>query len=137
MSQIRMFLQSTALAVAAALFVAAVAVGQSAEKVEADARDLLQQYASALESLDATAVKKLQPSIDADNLKKAFREMRELDVTIDNVKVLSVDASLARVSCRVSQTLTPKAGSKQTTAVTRVLRLRRVQNAWVIDAFER
>ncbi len=54
-----------------------------------------------------------------------------------NVKVLSVDATLARVSCRVSQTLTPKAGSKQTTAVTRVLRLRRVQSAWVIDAFER
>lgn len=110
---------------------------QAAERVEADARDLLQQYSTALESLDADAVKKLQPSIDLDNLKKAFREMRELDVTIDNIKVLSTDATLARVSCRVSQTLTPKAGSKQTTAVTRVLRLRRVQTAWVIDAFER
>lgn len=133
-------MRSIVLAAAAALCVApiaTVAVGQTAEKVEADARDLLQQYAAALESLDATAVKKLQPSIDAENLKKAFKEMRELDVTIDNVKVLSVDATLARVSCRVSQTLTPKAGSKQTTAVTRVLRLRRVQAAWVIDAFER
>lgn len=105
--------------------------------MEADARELLQQYSAALESLDAEAVKKLQPSMDVESLKKAFREMRELDVTIDNIKVLSVDAALARVSCRVSQTLTPKAGSKQTTAVTRVLRLRRVQTAWVIDAFER
>ena len=70
-------------------------------------------------------------------MKKAFKEMRALEVTIDNVKVLSVDPALARVSCRVSQTLTPKAGSKQTTAVTRVLRLRRAQTAWVIDAFER
>lgn len=119
------------------LWVAPVASGQSPDRMEADARELLQQYSAALESLDAEAVKKLQPSMDLDNLKKAFREMRELDVTIDNIKVLSVDASLARVSCRVSQTLTPKAGSKQTTAVTRVLRLKRVQTAWVIDAFER
>jgi hypothetical protein len=110
---------------------------QPADKVEADARDLLQQYASALASLDANAVKKLQPAIDVEAMKKAFKEMRALEVTIDNVKVLSVDPALARVSCRVSQTLTPKAGSKQTTAVTRVLRLRRAQTAWVIDAFER
>ena len=115
----------------------APAFGQSADTVEADARELLQQYSAALESLDADAVKKLQPSMDVENLKKAFREMRQLDVTIDNIKLLSVDATVARVSCRVSQTLTPKAGSKQTTAVTRVLRLRRAQSAWVIDAFER
>ena len=110
---------------------------QSAEQIEADARELLRRYSTALETLDADAVKKLQPSIDVDNLKKAFREMRELNVTIDTIKVLSVDSALARVSCRVSQTLTPKAGSKQTTAVTRVLRLRRAQDGWVIDAFER
>ena len=109
--------------------------GQDA--VEADARQLLQQYSAALESLDAEAVKRLQPSMDVENLKKAFREMRQLDVTIDNVKLLTVDAAMVRVSCRVSQTLTPKAGSRQTTAVTRVLRLRREQSSWVIDAFER
>jgi hypothetical protein len=107
------------------------------DAVEADARQLLQQYSAALESLDADAVKKLQPSMDVENLKKAFREMRQLDVTIDNVKLLSVDPTVVRVSCRVSQTLTPKAGSRQTTAVTRVLRLRRGQSSWVIDVFER
>ena len=116
---------------------APLAARQPADRMEADARELLQQYSAALESLDAEAVKKLQPSMDLENLKKAFREMRQLDVTIDNIKVLSVDAALARVSCRVSQTLIPRIGSKQTTAVTRVLRLRRVQTAWVIDAFER
>jgi hypothetical protein len=116
---------------------ATILASQVADRIEADIRDLLQQYSAALESLNAEAVKKLQPSMDLDSLKKAFKEMRELDVTIDNIKVLSVDATLARVSCRVSQTLTPKAGSKQTTAVTRVLRLRRLPAAWVIDAFER
>ena len=116
---------------------APVAARQSADRIQSDATELLQQYSAALESLDAEAVKKLQPSMDLESLRKAFREMRQLDVTIDNIKVLSLDATLARVSCRVSQTLIPKAGSKQTTAVTRVLRLRRVQTGWVIDAFER
>jgi len=137
MFAIRGLIRSTAVVIATGVFVVAASAGQSTEKVEVDARDLLQQYSAALESLDADAVKKLQPAIDVDNLKKAFKEMRALDVTIDNIKVLSVDTSLARVSCRVAQTLTPKAGSKQTTAVTRVLRLRRLQTAWVIDAFER
>ena len=100
-------------------------------------RDVLQQYATALESLDADAVKKVQPSIDLEGLRRAFREMRSLDVDIDNIKLLSSDQSSARVSCRVAQTLTPKAGSRQTTTVTRVLRLRRQDTGWVIQAFER
>ena len=137
MLPIRAFIRAAATAVALLVLAAATVPAQPAEKVEAEARDLLQQYAAALASLDANAVKKLQPAIDVEAMKKAFKEMRALDVSIDNVKVLSVDASLARVSCRVSQTLTPKAGSKQTTAVTRVLRLRRMPTGWVIDAFER
>ena len=104
---------------------------------ETGVRDALQRYSAALESLDANAVKKVQPSIPVENLAKAFKEMRELKVIIDAVRMLSVDGNTARVSCRVTQTLTPKAGAKQTTAVTRVMRLRRDGEAWVIDAFER
>jgi hypothetical protein len=104
---------------------------------DAGVRELLQQYSTALESLDAEAVKKVQPAIDLGSLKKAFDEMRALDVDIEDVKVLSGDARVARVSCRVTQTLTPKAGSKRTTTVTRVIRMRRADDGWVIDAFER
>jgi len=104
---------------------------------ESGVRDALQRYSAALESLDANAVKKVQPSIPADNLAKAFKDMRELKVKIDEVRVLSLDGSTARVSCKVTQTLTPKAGSRQTTAVTRVMRLRRATDMWVIDGFER
>ncbi len=100
-------------------------------------RDMLQRYSAALESLDADAVKKVQPSLPAENLAKAFKDMRELKVTIGEVRVLSTDGATARVSCRVTQALTPKAGSKQTSAVTRVMRLRRDADSWVIDAFER
>ena len=105
---------------------------------EAGVRETLQNYSAALASLDANAVKKVQPSIPVDNLAKAFKDMRELKVEIDAVRVLSIDGATARVSCRVTQTLIPKAGSRQTTAVTRVMRLRRQPNAsWVIDGFER
>ena len=100
-------------------------------------RETLDRYVSALESLDADAVKKVQPSIDADGLKRAFGEMRSLDVEIDNIRVLSADRTSARVSCRVTQTLTPKAGSRQKSTVTRVLRLRRQDTGWVIQDFER
>jgi hypothetical protein len=104
---------------------------------EAGVRETLQRYSAALESLDASAVKKIQPSIPVDNLAKAFKDMRELKVTIDAVRVLSIDGATARVSCRVTQTLTPRAGSKQITTVTRVMRLKRNVEAWIIDGFER
>jgi len=104
---------------------------------EADVRDALQRYTAALESLDVNAVRKVQPSIPADSLAKAFRDMRELDVTIDMVRILSLDGATARVSCRVMQTLTPRAGAKRTTTVTRVMRLKRTPDVWIIDGFER
>lgn len=116
---------------------AAGAVGQPPDGSAAMARDVLQQYSSALATLDADAVKKVQPSVDLESLKKAFREMKALEVIIDDVKVLSSDASLARISCRVNQTLTPRAGSRRSTTVTRVLRLRRMDTGWVIESFER
>ena len=134
----------TALTLAAALWALPRPAVLAAPPPQADAaaaepgiRDMLQRYSAALESLDANAVKKVQPSIPADNLAKAFKDMRELKVAIDAVRVLSLDGTTARVSCRVAQTLTPKAGSKLTTAVTRVMRLRREADSWVIDAFER
>ena len=107
------------------------------QPLEPGLKDALQKYATALESLDADAVKKVQPSIDVEGLKRAFGEMRSLEVDIDNIRLLSGDRSSARVSCRVTQTLTPKAGSRQTSTVTRVLRLRRQDSNWVIQDFER
>lgn len=116
---------------------AAGAPQAQAVAAEPGIRDVLQRYSTALESLDAAAVKKVQPSIVTDNLAKAFKDMRELKVTIDDVRVLSADGATARVSCRVTQTLTPKAGAKQSSAVMRVMRFRRTAEGWVIDGFER
>ncbi len=108
-----------------------------ASTVEAAVSAALERYSTALESLDADSVKKVQPAIDVESLKKAFKEMRALDVTIAELKVLSTDAAVVRVSFKVTQTLTPRAGSKQTTAVNRVVRLKKHEAGFVIDAFER
>ena len=104
---------------------------------EAGIREALREYSTALENLDADAVKKIQPSVGLEALRKAFKEMKSLKVVIEDVRVLTSDDDAARVSCRVTQTLTPKAGSKQTTAVTRVMRLRRQAGTWTIEIFER
>ena len=124
------------LTLAAMLCAAGMPHAQTAT-AEIGVRDALQRYSAALESLDANAVKKVQPSIPTDSLAKAFKDMRELKVAIDAVRVLSIDGTMARVSCRVTQTLTPRIGSRKTTAVTRVMRLRREADSWVIDGFER
>jgi hypothetical protein len=108
-----------------------------ASAVDIGVRDVLKRYADALESLDARAVKKIHPSVSEESLARAFREMRALKVVIDQIRVLSSDAALVRVSCAVTQTLTPKAGSEQKTSITRVVRLRRDADTWVVDNFER
>ena len=104
---------------------------------ETAVRETLQRYSTALESRDAEAVRKVHPSIPADSLARAFKDMRELKVVIDAVRVLSIDGNTARVSCRVTQTLTPKAGAKRTSEVIRVVRLKRTEQVWVIETFER
>jgi hypothetical protein len=131
------FWAQDALPLATPVQAASTPQAQDQAATETGVRDALQKYSTALESLDADAVKKVQPSIAVEDLAKAFRDMRELKVTIDAVRLLSSERTTARVSCRVTQTLTPKVGSRKTTAVTRVMRLRREADAWVIDRFER
>jgi hypothetical protein len=123
---------------------AASFAGAQSSPAQADARpvdstlqDTLKQYATAFQSLDAAGVKKVQPSANAASLQNAFKEMRALEIVIDEITVLSEDSTATRVSCRVRQTLTPKAGSRRSIDVIRVIRLRRQNNSWVIDAFER
>lgn len=107
-------------------------------QVEAAAKELFQEYAAAYEALNADRVKKIQPSMDLALLRSTFRELRELKLTIDDIKVLTVDGPVARVSMKVTQVATPKAGAKPApNIVTRVVRLRRQEAVWLIDGFER
>jgi hypothetical protein len=107
-------------------------------QVEAAAKEIFQEYAAAYEALNADRVKKIQPSMDLALLRRTFRDLRELKLTIDEIKVLTVDGPIARVSIRVTQVATPRAGAKpDPNVVTRVVRLRRQEAVWLIDGFER
>ncbi len=107
-------------------------------QLEAAVTAALQQYAAAYESMDAENVKKIWPTVDADSLKRAFGDMRSLKVSIDTVRILEVAGATARVSFRVTQEVTFKAGAKpKPITVIRVARLRRQEAVWVIDGFER
>ena len=110
-----------------------LAVPQDAETA---VRDSLQRYAAALESLDASAVKKIQPSIAADTLAKAFRDMRELKVVIDAVRVISLDDAAARVSCKVRDAHAQSRIHPNNRGHPRGAHAREAAG-WVIDAFER
>ena len=89
-----------------------------AQSADAAMRDTLQRYSAALgESRPRKPCAKCTLGISLAT--KAFRDMRELKVVIDTVRVLSTDGKSARVSCRIEQTLTPQVGSKQTTTVVR------------------
>jgi hypothetical protein len=128
------------LSLAGVLTITVAAAGQapsSGRPVDPALRETLSQYASAFRSLDAAAVKRVQPSANIASLQSAFNEMRSLDVDIDEITMLSEDSTATRISCRVRQTLTPKAGSRKSIEVVRVVRLRKQNTAWVIDAFER
>ena len=59
----------------------------------APVKETLQQYSARMESLDADQVKKIYPTVDVEGLRRAFRDMRELKVSIDAVRVLSIDGS--------------------------------------------
>jgi hypothetical protein len=124
----------TAIAVVTAV---SICLPAQVRPVEVAIGEALERYSTALESLDADSVKKVQPAIDVESLRKAFKTMQSLEVTIEDLKVLSTDAAIVRVSCKVTQTLTPKAGSKRTSAVNRVVRLKKQDAGFVIDAFER
>jgi hypothetical protein len=101
-------------------------------------RETLQRYEAAYESLDAQQVKKVHPSLDADALRQLFNGFRALEMKIDDVRVLSSEGATVRVSCKITQTYTPKAGKRETSPpVTRVFRLRKQEASWVIDGYER
>jgi len=138
MTKLSAVVVTTALVLATApAVVRATSTQTSPAQAESGIRELLREYSTALERFDPDAVKRVQPSIEVENLRKAFKEMRALSVTIDDVRVLTTDGTVARVRCRVMQTLTPKAGSKQTTTVIRVMRVRQQVGSWIIESFER
>ena len=106
----------------------------SAPDAEAAIRQLLQGYASALESLDVAAVQALYPSVNRATLAEAFRNYRSLkqDIVIKGIDV-APDGQSASVAAVV--TTSPVVRIGRASPVTRPVTfgLRRSGNAWLIE----
>ncbi|MBI2835028.1 MAG: protein kinase [Acidobacteria bacterium] len=101
---------------------------------EAAIADTLQRYAAAQATLNPAAVRQVWPTVDVDVLAETYKSLSALTVTIDNIKVLSVDDTTARVSCRFNQTTVAKSGARQSSSTVRTLVMKKAGDAWVIGS---
>ena len=92
---------------------------------------VLREYAAAYEKLDADAVVRVFPSVNASALSKSFSALKSQQVEVSNERV-QVDGATAVVRCRVLQTFDPRIGDGRTFTVNAEFRLQKSGNRWVI-----
>ena len=98
---------------------------------EAAVRATLRAYERAYSSLDAQAVKRIFPNVNADALGRAFAQLREQSVVIRNERV-KVTGTTATVSGTVTQSFTPRVGSRGQTSVDAQFQLQKTEAGWII-----
>jgi hypothetical protein len=94
-------------------------------------RSTLQNYVQAYSDLDAGAVKRTFPGIDAPALSQAFAQMRAQRIQIEREQVV-VSGTTATVTCQVRQHFEPKAGRVSDSVVTATFALQKTAGGWVI-----
>ena len=97
--------------------------------------EAIRRYEEAFENLDAAAIQRAWPSLEAQQLQALKRGLSnyqwlEMDVEICEV---SVDGIAATASCQVRRVIKPKAGARQTDQRQTTFHLRREGERWVID----
>jgi hypothetical protein len=98
-------------------------------------RSVIGRYVRAWESLDAAAVQAVQPKVDVQALRRAFRGFRTLQMTMSDCDV-RVQGDAATAVCRRSQRIVPEVG-RQLTDNSRVrFRFHRAGGGWVIDGID-
>jgi eukaryotic-like serine/threonine-protein kinase len=105
---------------------------------EAGVEQALGAYKSAYEHLDVAAVRRIQPSLTAEQagmLEKAFGDYRSYKVEIDGAHI-TVNGSKATVSCRVTRRFDPKAGRPGGNTIATVFYLEKSGASWVITRVE-
>jgi hypothetical protein len=92
---------------------------------------VLREYAAAYEKLDADAVVRVFPTVNAGALSKRFSALKSQRVEFSNERV-EVDGTTAVVRCRVLQAFDPRIGEGRTDTLTAEFRLQKSGNRWVI-----
>ncbi len=106
---------------------------------EAEDRDAIAKtigaYAQGYTSLDARAVKRVWPTVNADALGGAFDQLESQRVVFSGCMVAVRDLH-ASATCRGTATYVPKVGAQERVSASHEWRftLRKLVNTWVIDS---
>ena len=101
-------------------------------------QDTLRRYADAYGNRDVAAVRKVLPSLNAQQLRsleKDFSDYRSYSVEIADQRI-SVDRDTAVANCQVTRSFVTRSGVAGGHTVATTFRLRKVDAAWVIDRLE-
>ncbi len=95
--------------------------------------DTLGHYADAYGRLDASAAKRVWPTVDAEALRRAFEGLQSQSLTFDRCD-LQVNGVEAIAACRGRANFVPKIGSREPLAVSRLwtFTLRKGEAGWAI-----
>jgi serine/threonine protein kinase len=110
------------------------AVDSSAVPDDVAVHGVLDAYRQAYESLDAAAVRRVQPTLtdsQVSELRRAFEQYNAYAITITDIK-LNLAGDKATVTSRVARRLDPKAGRSQSDTRATVFHLEKRGGAWVI-----
>ena len=88
-------------------------------------------YASAYTRLDAASVKRLYPSVNEQELRRAFSDLKSQQVSIQGQRIV-VNSDKATVTCVQVTSLVPKAGISHSDSRQTVFQLEKLNGAWII-----
>jgi hypothetical protein len=101
-------------------------------------QDTLRRYADAYGNRDVAAVRKVLPSLSAQQLRsleKDFSDYRSYTVEIADPRI-SIDHDTAVANSQVTRSFVTKSGVAGGHTVATTFRLRKVDAAWVIERLE-
>lgn len=102
---------------------------------EQGVREALRRYEAAYESLDAQGVKRILPSVNVQELAKAFAAYKAYDMTVE-VGQIDVQGLTARATCVVKRSFTPKVGRGASLTAKSVFRLEKVGGDWIVAGID-
>ncbi len=123
-----------AVEVAAAEPMAAVAVGVDPVPGDEDRiRAALTQWRTAYSALDASAARKVWPTVDARALERAFQDLKSQDLRFDRCD-LTVDGGRAQAACSGRAIYVPRVGNQSPKATPRewTFELKKLDERWTI-----
>ncbi len=96
---------------------------------------VIQTYSDAIRAMDGAALRRIWPSLNNrqfHRIDESFRNAEAMDIDITGC-AFDVQGANATATCRVSRSITPKAGKRQTRTTSSTFSFRLVNGRWTLD----